>query len=231
MGESQNGWSVDLTGNLQDRTPVHGVSFPNGVRRGDAATVLFYVADRFHREVEPLRPGWCWGWYVKTIEGSKATSNHASGTAIDLNAPNHPIGRRNTFTPAQEARIHAILGDCDRVVRWGGDYSGRPDEMHFEINANAARVAALADRIREGNDVLTPAQISEIGREVIEQLRVAAVDDDHGLGFQLRRVPWAYPLPVAGDADRMAIDVFVDMAARLERLEAAVAKLSEPLPS
>lgn len=147
MSTSQNGWSVDLTGALQDRSEVAGVAFPNGVRKGDVATVLFYVARRFHAEVEPLHPGWCWGWYVKTIEGTSAISNHASGTAIDLNAPAHPMGRRGSFSSAKVTAIHRILADCDGVVRWGGDYTGRPDEMHFEINAGAAAVAKLAAKI------------------------------------------------------------------------------------
>src|SRR5690606_34980535 len=40
--------------------------------------------------------------------------------------------------------LRRILDDLGGVVRWGGDYSGRKDEMHFEINANAARVAQVA---------------------------------------------------------------------------------------
>jgi hypothetical protein len=148
MAESQNGWPVDKTGALQDRSAVAGVTFPNGVRRGDVATVLHYVAQRFHDEVQPLRSGWCWGWYVKNIEGSSSISNHASGTAIDLNAPAHPIGRRGTFTDSEERAIRRILADCDGVVRWGGDYTGRADEMHFEINKGSAAVRALANKIR-----------------------------------------------------------------------------------
>lgn len=158
MANSQNGWPVDRTGAQQDRSAVAGVTFPNGVRRGDVATVLHYVAYRFHREVEPLHAGWCWGWYVKNIEGSSAISNHASGTAIDLNAPSHPIGRRGTFSAAKVRAIRRILADCDGVVRWGGDYTGRADEMHFEIIKGAAAVAALARKIRaEENPVTQPA--------------------------------------------------------------------------
>lgn len=148
MATSQNGWPV-ATADQQDRSPVHGVTMPNGVRRGDVATVLHHLMDRFHREVEELVPGWCWGWHVKVIEGSTSISNHASGTAVDLNAPRHPLGVRNTFTPAQRARIRAILADLDGVVRWGGDYTGRRDDMHFEIVKNAAAVKRVADRIKE----------------------------------------------------------------------------------
>lgn len=168
MATSQNGWAVDHAGTLQDRTDVHGVVFPNGVRRGDVATVLFHLADRFHHEVEPLVDGWCWGWYVKGIEGGTSISNHASGTAIDLNAERHPLGQRGTFTPDQRKAIHRVLEDLDGVVRWGGDYVGRPDEMHFEINRNASTVAALAKKIRE--TVVPNAQ--DVAEAVADRLRI-----------------------------------------------------------
>jgi len=43
-------------------------------------------------------------------------------------------------------------------VRWGGDYSGRKDEMHFEINVRPgdARLAALARRIGGGAPAPAP---------------------------------------------------------------------------
>ncbi len=36
------------------------------------------------------------------------------------------------------------------MIRWGGDYSGRIDSMHFEVNASAAKVAAVAVKLRAG---------------------------------------------------------------------------------
>jgi hypothetical protein len=44
--------------------------------------------------------------------------------------------------------IRAILGEVGGVVRWGGDYTSRPDEMHFEINAGAAAVRAAAAKLK-----------------------------------------------------------------------------------
>jgi hypothetical protein len=148
MAKSQNGWTVDESGALQDRSLIEGVKFPNGVRAGDVAVIFGYLVGRLHREVERVIPGACWGWFVKTIEGSTVVSNHASGTAIDYNATRHPIGVRNTFSSKQQARIRAILVDLDGVVRWGGDYTGRPDDMHFEIVKGAAAVKALASKLR-----------------------------------------------------------------------------------
>lgn len=165
---SQNGWPAH-----SDRRRIavetfvrHGVSFPGGVKAGDVATIAAYVVDRFHNEVEKLVPGWCWGWAWRAVRGGASTSNHASGTAWDVNAPRHPLGKSGTFTPQQIARIREIVRACGGTVRWGGDYSGRKDEMHFEINAGAARVAAVANTIRaaqrpvpeEDSDMLILAQ-------------------------------------------------------------------------
>lgn len=151
MSRSQNGWSVIDHDGCTDRA-VLGVEFPNGWRRGDVDVIFAYLIGRLHREVEALDKGGCWGWFVKPIEGSATISNHASGTAIDYNAPAHPMGSRNTYSAAKRSKIRAILADLEGVVRWGGDYTGRPDDMHFEIHASADDVADMAAKIK-GEDV------------------------------------------------------------------------------
>src|SRR6476661_1168439 len=150
---SQNGWSAGSSSVVPLSTlSVGAATFPAGVRRGDVHVVLGYVARRFDREVEALVKGWCWGHSYRAISGSTTLSNHSSGTAIDLNAPRHPLGRSGTFTATQRSHIRSILDACNGVVRWGGDYSGRKDEMHFEINVRPgdARLAALAKRLGGG---------------------------------------------------------------------------------
>lgn len=154
MVNSQNGWpaSADRRAIGVGHFEVGGVDFPGGVKTGDVAVVLANVAREIHERVESLHQGWCWGHNYRPVVGGGSLSNHASGTAIDINAPRHPIGQRDTFTAKQRATIHAILKAHDDVVRWGGDYAGRPDEMHFEINASAARVATLARKIRNAQE-------------------------------------------------------------------------------
>lgn len=106
--------------------------------RKEVAPLLIAVARDYHREVEPLHKGWCWGFDPKHIEGSSFWSNHAWGGAIDLNAPAHPMGKRNTFSPPKRAAIRTILARYTyhgrQVIRWGGTYLRRPDDMHFELN-------------------------------------------------------------------------------------------------
>ncbi|MGR6088942.1 peptidoglycan-binding protein [Brevibacterium sp. CSND-B09] len=148
MATSQNGYRAN------DRSLIASYEIPGGkvaVRKGDVATVLVYFAKRFHSEVEPLKWPGNWGYAERTIRGNSTTlSNHASGTALDLNAPQHPLGKVGTFSSKQVAAINRILADCDGVLRHGKNYSGRKDEMHVEINKGTAAVAALADKIRAG---------------------------------------------------------------------------------
>jgi len=168
MVVSQNGWAANADRRVIGVAPfvVEGVDFPGGVRAGDVATVLRYVVERFHREVEPLRAGWCWGFNYRPVTGGGALSNHASGTAVDINAPDHGYGAVGTFTRAQVVAIRSILAACGGVVRWGGDYAGTKDEMHFEINSNGTAVANLAVAIRntssKGDGMIDSADVNRI---------------------------------------------------------------------
>lgn len=146
MARSQNGWTVYAS------APSATMPYITGrVRPGDVDTVLTWLAQQFNERVEHIRKDWSWGWAPRPIRGSTTTiSNHASGTAVDLNAPAHVLGKEGTFSRKQENNIHEILRELDGVVRWGGDYSGRKDEMHFEIVGNAAEVRAVAKKIRNG---------------------------------------------------------------------------------
>jgi hypothetical protein len=113
------------------------------VKSGDVATVLGYVATQLHTRVEPCINGWCWGYtYKANVNNPSQLSCHASGTAIDWNAPDHPNGSSGTFTQAQRGTIYAILDEVQGSVSWLEGY----DEMHFEICVDAgdlARVAAV----------------------------------------------------------------------------------------
>ncbi len=148
--ESQNGWPAGTSSQVPlTALTVGAATFPAGVRSGEVATILGYVARRFDAEVERLVAGWCWGHAYRPIRGGSTLSNHSSGTALDLNAPRHPLGSSGTFSAAQVRSIRSILDACGGVVRWGGDYSVRKDEMHVEMNVRPGdpRIAALVAKI------------------------------------------------------------------------------------
>lgn len=145
MAVSQNGYRAN------DRSLIVSISVPGGklaVRKGDVAVIMQYIAEQFHATVEPLKWPGNWGYAERKIRGGSSLSNHASGTAIDLNAPKHYLGAVGTFTSSQVRAIRKILSACEGTIRWGGDYRGRKDEMHFEINAGTAKVAKVAKKLR-----------------------------------------------------------------------------------
>lgn len=144
-GTSQNGWP-EITSSRDSRlTASPWVTGP--VLAGDVAAVLDHVAERFDAEVEPVDVASSWGWAHRPVRAGTDLSNHASGTAIDLNATAHPLGASGTFTDEQVAAIRDILADVAPAVRWGGDYPERPDEMHFEIVVDPVVLAAVAARL------------------------------------------------------------------------------------
>ena len=84
--------------------------------------------------MEPINEGKLddWGYAFRMTRGSeKILSNHSSGTAIDINAIRHPLGKANTFTREQSNIIKLLITKYG--LAWGGNYKKRKDEMHFEI--------------------------------------------------------------------------------------------------
>lgn len=123
---------------------IHGVEFPGGVR-DDVKPVLKWVADEFHRRVEFLHRGWCWGFSCRAIGDTRIPSNHSWGLAIDINAPNHPQGVRGTFSKNQEKMCRKIARSAG--CRWGGDYSTTVDEMHFEFMGTPSEARDLKNKL------------------------------------------------------------------------------------
>src|SRR4051794_20096295 len=126
-----------------------------GVRAGDCATVLFYVASQLHARVEGgdlFAGGDDWGYAFRKNRNANNLSNHSSATAFDWNATRHRNGARGTFNSAQVREIEQILISVDRVVEWGGHFKGTPDEMHFELRTGLtlAKLAGVARRLSSG---------------------------------------------------------------------------------
>ena len=78
-----------------------------------------------------------------TLAGSFAGTPTFSG-AVTLSGGGALSG---TFTGAQVTAIRAILSEVGGVIKWGGDYNSRKDEMHFEIDGTEAAVKAAAAKL------------------------------------------------------------------------------------
>jgi len=144
---SQNGYSIDP--GLIAKFTVQGTAVKLNLRKGDAAVLLLHFAAWWHTHISPLKQAQCGGYNNRVIAGSKTKSNHASGTAEDLNWNEFPQHARRT-TVAQRSAIRAQLAYYEGALRWGGDYSSSNlDEMHVEINAGSAKVSAIAAKIKK----------------------------------------------------------------------------------
>jgi hypothetical protein len=91
-------------------------------------------ADWETREVLPFVKTWGGSFVPRFIRGSRTTlSNHAYGTAFDINVPwnmlgHMParVGEAGTVRPlVRTAEEHGFF--------WGGRYASRKDGMHFEV--------------------------------------------------------------------------------------------------
>lgn len=154
METSYNGWTASASpadfGGIEPLV-IAGESFAPGVRKGDVHTVFSHLVTQIHTRVEPVyAPGWHeaddWGFSYRQNRNANNLSCHASGTAIDFNATRHPNGvaTAKTFSAAQIAECHKILAELGNLVRWGGDFTGTVDSMHWEIIGTPGQIATLA---------------------------------------------------------------------------------------
>ncbi len=113
----------------------------------DAWRALDQVMQRHRYEPRSNDTG---GYNCRAITGGTDYSLHAYGIAVDVNWSTNPYrkdGRLVTdMKPEMIADIKAIksLGGAS-VFRWGGDYSGAKDAMHFEVVASPAELATGID--------------------------------------------------------------------------------------
>ena len=157
---SQNGWPALAS----DSNLLHSWVLPDGtrlrLRNGSGGFLLIHLALWFDRRIENLEEPVLddWGYAYRPIRGYESgLSNHSSGTAEDLNATDHPLGAEHTFKPAEVEAIRRRLRIYDGCIRWGGDYSGRKDAMHFELNrplADCERVARKLLNTMRGEQIL-----------------------------------------------------------------------------
>jgi hypothetical protein len=146
---SQNGWTaskvkaeIDI-----DSFLIPGTKVKLTCNKAVAPLLVGFAAE-FHELIEPIDEGSLddWGYCYREIRGSStALSNHSSGTAIDLNSTKHPLGKAGTFPLAKVAMIQALAKKYS--LKWGGDYRGRKDEMHFEVAIPKSKLDAAIAKI------------------------------------------------------------------------------------
>lgn len=75
------------------------------------------------------------GYADRKIRGSNTLSRHATADAIDINPSKNPMkrGALSTDMPKNISALAAKWG-----LKWGGDWTGRKDPMHFEVDYGVA---------------------------------------------------------------------------------------------
>jgi hypothetical protein len=91
--------------------------------------------------IDPRSSG---GYNPRQKVGSSGWSEHAYGTAIDINPEQNPQGRGplKTDLPADVGDIAAKYG-----IKWGGTFHGLKDPMHFEIAKLLEPMAAASSKL------------------------------------------------------------------------------------
>ena len=144
---SQNGWPASkIRAEIGiESFLIPGTKIKLACAKSVAPLLVGFTAE-FHELIEPIDEGGLddWGYCFRMVRGSTDNlSNHSSGTAIDLNATKHPLGKAGTF-PAEKVPMLRALAKKYSLI-WGGDYRNRKDEMHFEVAIPPSKVdAAIA---------------------------------------------------------------------------------------
>lgn len=108
----------------------------------EAFNALAAVMEKHGYRITPPDVG---AYNCRQITGGTNYSLHAYGIAVDVNWLNNPYGPvLHTDMPlpmVREISPGIVTNSGAQVFRWGGDYSGNKDAMHFEIVASPAELA------------------------------------------------------------------------------------------
>jgi hypothetical protein len=77
---------------------------------------------------------WDGAFVPRFVRGSrKALSNHAFGTAFDINAATNPRGSRPPLV-GKKGSVRELVSVANELgFYWGGHFGTKPDGMHFEV--------------------------------------------------------------------------------------------------
>ena len=104
---------------------------------------LFAVSDFVRQHADQFAGGMFFDQGVEESDPGKL-SNHSSGTAIDLNATKHPLGKAGTFPVEKIPMIQALTKKYG--LNWGGNWT-RQDAMHWEIAQDPIKTAKLIEKL------------------------------------------------------------------------------------
>lgn len=136
--------AITITGNWFNNIAQVNIPQLSGVAGApSSSTILFHVA--VSPQLTKLFEAWhdlglsylimSWGgsWSPRFIRGSRTIlSNHAWGTAFDINVQWNQLGTQPALRGATGSVRELVEVACDHGFYWGGWFPNRPDGMHFE---------------------------------------------------------------------------------------------------
>ncbi|QBI99458.1 lysin A [Mycobacterium phage Ringer] len=144
LSHSENGWPM-VNADECEWTKIPGTSVTLQIAKGQPLAILRAFAADFHAYVEPLRDAdsACW-----TPTNSVPSSNHLSGTAMDLNWNSHPFKVSYAgFDETKIATMRELLAFYEGTVFWGQDWNSPKDPMHAQCGYNTYGNPKTADFI------------------------------------------------------------------------------------
>ena len=145
LTKSENGWPMVDSGSCT-WVKIPGAPVNLEIQNGDPLWVMRAFAADFHRVSEPRRDedSACFTW-----TNSVPSSNHLSGTAMDLNWKTHPFQIENAgFDAIKLAKLRALLDWYEGIIFWGNDWQSPKDAMHFQMGYGTYGNTRVADFIR-----------------------------------------------------------------------------------
>jgi hypothetical protein len=134
-------WSPACTGPFASVPLFGGASISVRASTVEAWQALNAVLQKWEYKATPPD---CGAYNCRAITGGTQYSLHAYGIAADINWQQNPYGPVliTDMPRGMVDEIKAIrTNNGVNVFRWGGDYSGNKDAMHYEIVASPAEIA------------------------------------------------------------------------------------------
>lgn len=114
--------------------------------RSELAPVIEWLVNQTVALGYGLRHGECWGFANRAIRGTNRPSNHSWGLAVDFNAPANPMSAQ-LITDMPRSMVDLWKA---KQFRWGGDYNGRKDAMHYEFMGTPDDARRMAAEVAAG---------------------------------------------------------------------------------
>lgn len=137
------GWPNCQAGKIKTLVRKDGIRLPLRIELMD---LVAFLCDETERRGYNLVNGWCWGYACRPVRDSRVASNHSWGLAVDLNAPNNPMGSRLiTDMPNWMFQLWEA-----HMFRCGARYKTRPDAMHYEFMGTPTDAKRITAAIYKG---------------------------------------------------------------------------------